>query len=278
MLGAPSTAAWQQAVAPVSGARHLSPAETARRLGVTVKALRVYERHGLVKPVRTAASWRTYGPAEIARLHQVLTLKRLGLSLAKISVLLNKRGAGLAEVLALQEQALSGESARVERALKLIRTAREKLAKGAELSIDDLTTLTKETTMSGKATPEEMKAIFDPITAKYFTPEETKALTNQKLAYEGARAWEVVIEDAKRAMAKGDPGSPEALAVARPAGKPVHRRRSRHRGQGESRVGRRDGGPQGGASSAAQSRDFRLHGEGPGEAEGNRGLKADGGG
>jgi DNA-binding transcriptional MerR regulator len=215
MLGAPRIASWPLAGAPVSGERHLSPAETARRLGVTVKALRVYERHGLVKPVRTAASWRTYGPAEIARLHQVLALKRLGLSLAKIGVLLNKRGAGLAEVLALQEQALSGESTRVERALALIRAARAKLASGAELSIDDLTTLTKETTMSGKATAEEMKAIFDPITAKYFTPEETKALTNRKLAFDGAQAWEAVIEDAKRAMAEGDPASPEALAVAR---------------------------------------------------------------
>ena len=38
--------------------RHLSPAETARLLGVSVKALRLYEQHALVKPLRTSAGWR----------------------------------------------------------------------------------------------------------------------------------------------------------------------------------------------------------------------------
>jgi len=216
VLNAPDLVPHAAARGATVSERRLSPAETARRLGVTVKALRLYERYGLVRPTRTQASWRTYGPAEIARLHQVLALKRLGLTLAKIAELLNKRGAGLAEVLALQEKALTGESARVEKALRLIRDARAKLAEGQTLSIDDLTTLTKETTMSGKATPEEMKAIFDPISAKYFTPEEAAALTARKFDQKAASdSWETVIADAKAAMAKGDPHSAEALAVAR---------------------------------------------------------------
>src|ERR1700730_10950605 len=81
-------------------------AATARRLGLTVRALRVYERHGLVQPARTAAGWRLYGPAEIARLHQVIALKRLGLTLAQIALLISGRGVDLAHVLALQEQEL----------------------------------------------------------------------------------------------------------------------------------------------------------------------------
>jgi len=52
-----------------SSAVSRTAAATARRLGLTVRALRVYERHGLVQPGRTAAGWRVYGPAEIARLH-----------------------------------------------------------------------------------------------------------------------------------------------------------------------------------------------------------------
>lgn len=69
----------------------LSPSETARRLGVGVRALRLYERRGLVCPGRTHAGWRVYGPNEIERLHQVLTLKSLGLSLARITQLLGGR-------------------------------------------------------------------------------------------------------------------------------------------------------------------------------------------
>jgi DNA-binding transcriptional MerR regulator len=64
--------------------RFLSPKEAAARLGVSVRALRLYERHGLVRPPRTAAGWRVYGQVEIARLHQVLALKSLGLPLARV--------------------------------------------------------------------------------------------------------------------------------------------------------------------------------------------------
>src|SRR5262249_5508467 len=70
-------------------------------------------------------------------------------------------------------------------------------------------------TMTGKATAQELKEIFDPLTKKHFTEAETKALTSRKMAFDGARQWEAIIEEAKRAMAKGDPCSPEALAVAR---------------------------------------------------------------
>ncbi len=197
--------------------RHLSPAETARRLGVTVKALRLYEQHGLVKPVRTTADWRTYGPVEIARLHQVLALKRLGLTLAKIAELLNQRGAKLADVLALQEQALSGEGTRISHALSLIRAARAKLASGEELSIDDLTTLTKETTMATKFDPKEMKQIFDPIVAKHFTQEEIAETGRRKFDPEATqRNWENLITEAKTLMAKhADPGSAEAMDLAK---------------------------------------------------------------
>ncbi|MEI9902005.1 MAG: MerR family transcriptional regulator [Hyphomicrobium sp.] len=39
----------------------LLPSEAAERLGVSTKALRVYEEHGLVTPVRTATGWRPMG-------------------------------------------------------------------------------------------------------------------------------------------------------------------------------------------------------------------------
>src|SRR5438128_1117369 len=116
---------------------HLSPTETARRFGVSIKALRLYERHGLLKPLRSQSGWRTYGPDQIARLHQILALKRLGLPLAKIAALLVHAGS-LDAVLAIQEQALARDSAKLARALVLVRAARSKLKSGQALSIDDL--------------------------------------------------------------------------------------------------------------------------------------------
>src|SRR3954470_19554934 len=94
---------------------NLSPTETARRFGVSIKALRLYESRGLLAPLRSGAGWRTYGPDQIARLHQILTLKRLGLSLASIGQLLASADT-LDGVLALQDQALIQESRRISRA------------------------------------------------------------------------------------------------------------------------------------------------------------------
>jgi len=195
---------------------YLSPAEAAKKLGVTVKALRVYEQHGLVKPVRSQAEWRAYGPDEIARLHQVLALKRLGLPLARIGELLAGRAATLASVLAIQERALSEEGARVEHALALVRAARAKLAAGDALSIDDLTTLTKETTMNAKLSEGEWKEIFDPLIAKNYRPEDLARASGRHFNQdEVTRQWNTLFEDAKAAMAKGDPASSEAQDVAR---------------------------------------------------------------
>jgi DNA-binding transcriptional MerR regulator len=201
----------------MSAARHLSPAEAAKCLGVTVKALRLYERHGLVAPARTAADWRTYGPEQMARLHQVLALKRMGLSLARIAELLAGSAGSLAAVLALQEQVLAGEADRVSHALTLVRAARARLAKGESLSIDDLATLTKETTMSTKPSQEEMKKLFEPHVAKHFSATEIAETAQRKLdpAYT-QEAWDKLISEAKAMVGRGeDPASPAARDLAR---------------------------------------------------------------
>lgn len=59
----------------------LEPGELARAARTTIKALRVYEKAGLLTPDRRDGGWRLYGPKHVARLHQILALKALGLSL-----------------------------------------------------------------------------------------------------------------------------------------------------------------------------------------------------
>jgi DNA-binding transcriptional MerR regulator len=198
---------------------HLSPAEAARRLGVTVKALRLYEARGLVAPVRLSNGYRAYGPDAVARLHQVLALKRLGLPLARIAELLATRDLGLDAVLALQEQALSGDREKLDRALALIRIARRRLSAGEALSIDDLTTLTRETTMSEPMNDHEMKALFDPLGEKHFTDAEREGLAARNFGVddqaEATDTWAALTAECKALMAKGDPTSPEAMDLAR---------------------------------------------------------------
>ena len=185
-----------------SDARYLSAAEAAKALGVTTRALRLYEQKGLVRPQRTAGGWRAYGPEALARLHQVLTLKRMGLSLAGVGEVLQGRLANLADLLALQEEALSARRAETERALQLVRRARARLAAGQTLSVDDLTTLTRETTMTKPIDEDEMKAVFDPLIRRHFDA-ETLAVVQAKPYDQAAvtRAWDAVIADAKAARA-----------------------------------------------------------------------------
>ena len=201
---------------PPDQIRHLSSAEAAKALGVSTRTLRLYEQRGLVRPARTSAGWRTYDAAALTRLHQVLALKRLGLGLAAIGQALAGRFTTLEAVLAVQERALTARKAETEHALALVRRALHELAAGRNLSVDDLTRLTKETTMPQGMDEKEMKAVFEPLISKHYDAETLKTLAAKP--YDQAavtKAWDEVIADAKAAFTVGDPATPKALDVAR---------------------------------------------------------------
>jgi DNA-binding transcriptional MerR regulator len=192
---------------------HLSPSETARRFGVTTKALRLYESRGLLTPLRSKAGWRTYGPDQIARLHQILTLKRLGLPLGRIAELLANAGA-LDAVLSLQEQSLTRDSGRVARALELVKAARAKLAAGQTLSIDDLANLTKETVMT-RPNAKEFGKMLKPFADRHISPEEKEAFRAGLDREQIARDWDGLMAEWQTLMQKDDSTSPAAQDMAR---------------------------------------------------------------
>ena len=204
---------------------HLSPAETAKRFGISIKALRLYEKRGLLKPLRaangsTGAAWRVYGSDQLARLHQILALKRLGLSLGQIGELLVGQDA-LDPVLAVQERALTEDSERITRALALIRKARAKLASGKVLSIDDLATLTQETVMTQQSTAEELKEIFVPFRQKHLSPQEEISLEEAKGWASGVdvkqplETMKQLMAEARTLMSSGDATTAAVMDFAR---------------------------------------------------------------
>jgi DNA-binding transcriptional MerR regulator len=194
---------------------NLSPAETAARFGVSIKALRLYEQRGLLTPLRSEAGWRTYGPDQIARLHQIIALKRLGLPLARIGELLAGSGA-LEAVLALQEQVLARDGEQLSRALALVRAARAKLKAGQALSIDDLATLNQETVMTRIVGAMEMNQLFTPFAERHITSEEKKSL-QQKMGDRDQlkRTFDGLLAEGEVLMQIGDPTSPAAQDLAR---------------------------------------------------------------
>ena len=110
---------------------HLSPAEAAGELGVSTKALRVYERRGLIAPRRSEAGWRVYGPEDMRRARQVVALRTVGFSLAQISGLLTEgETADLAEALTAQQAALDDRLHQTAAALEQLQRLRSNLAEG----------------------------------------------------------------------------------------------------------------------------------------------------
>jgi MerR family transcriptional regulator, thiopeptide resistance regulator len=195
--------------------RYLSPAETAKGLGVTVRALRVYEQRGLVRPLRSRAGWRAYGPEALIRLHQVLTLKRLGLSLAKIAVLISGRLSKLDAVLELQEEVLARRWEEAGRGLELVRSARARIASGQALSLDDLTTLTRETTMTDQIPDWARK--MQPMIDKNMSAKDKAAIGARADDFDQAKVsaqWDALIAEAK-SLVGTDPGAPRAQDLAR---------------------------------------------------------------
>ncbi len=113
-----------------SSARFLSPSEAAEQLGVSAKALRLYEQRGLVASVRTAAGWRAYGPDEMARAAEVVALRALGLSLTQVARVLNGDTQGLELALATHQTTLESQIRQLASAVEKTRGLRADLARG----------------------------------------------------------------------------------------------------------------------------------------------------
>jgi MerR family transcriptional regulator, redox-sensitive transcriptional activator SoxR len=63
----------------------LSIGDLADRSGLAVSAIRFYETHGIVRPLRNAGGHRRYGRADLRRLSFALIAQRLGFPLAEIA-------------------------------------------------------------------------------------------------------------------------------------------------------------------------------------------------
>lgn len=113
-----------------SSAGFLSPVEAARRLGVSPKALRLYEQRGLLEPTRSAAGWRAYGPDAMLRAAEIVALRGLGLSLAQVSRVLGGEAEDLRVALGTHQEKLEAEVRQVGDRLVRVRSLRSDLDAG----------------------------------------------------------------------------------------------------------------------------------------------------
>jgi DNA-binding transcriptional MerR regulator len=198
----------------------MGTAECARRTGLTVRALRLYERHRLIEPRRTGNGWRCYGPKELRRLNVIVTLKAFGMTLAQIRTLIETKPPPLARVLQLQLQACSARRDAADKAVGLVKTALATIKSGKRLSLDNLCNLTRSMEMENQhatlqvvrelineaITPEEERAVMTWLAARPL--DEMKAIAE---ARPPVRDLLRSLQDLREK--KVDPAAPEAQAL-----------------------------------------------------------------
>jgi DNA-binding transcriptional MerR regulator len=119
----------------------LDISEVVRRTGLSARALRFYEARGLVAPLRTASGRRLYGPGELARINQVVTLKAAGFSLADIGALLARRPIDLGRMITAQLEALETQAGQIAEARRLLQSAKSRVDRGEPLDAATLCSL-----------------------------------------------------------------------------------------------------------------------------------------
>ncbi len=117
----------------------LKVGELARRSGLTIRTLHYWDEIGLLRPSRhTAAGHRIYLAGDIARLHQIRSLRFLGFALEEVALMLEQPEATFADLI---RSHLGKLEAQIELAQKLkakLETFSRRLEAAEELSIDDL--------------------------------------------------------------------------------------------------------------------------------------------
>lgn len=145
----------------------LDIAEVARRTGISARALRFYEARGLLKPLRTASGRRHYGPGELATLHQILALKRAGLTLAQVQRLLDSRTVDLAGLIDAQLAVLEQQSAAIARSRALLLETKSRVERSEPLDVATFCSLIEQ----GERQMDK-KAQWDTLASRYLTETE----------------------------------------------------------------------------------------------------------
>jgi len=116
--------------------------DLAKLTGLTVRTLRFYDQIGLFSPsAQTESGHRLYGESDLSRLHQILALKELGLSLEEVRSVLNGGQVSPLAILELQMERLREQIRHHENRLDLLRHVSKSVQREERLSAEDFAKL-----------------------------------------------------------------------------------------------------------------------------------------
>jgi DNA-binding transcriptional MerR regulator len=192
----------------------MSPAERTYRIaafaalaGVTPRALRHYDRLGLLKPKRSNAGYRIYSERDLETLEEIVALKFIGVPLKQIAAIRRKPRGSFADVLRAQRQALEAKRRTLAQAIAAVAAAETSLEAGRAIDAAIFRKIIE--VMQMDENPEDTISTYI-------------ALLKQKMAYIGAlsadqraalrQQWSALVADV-RASVDVDPGGAVAQAL-----------------------------------------------------------------
>lgn len=181
--------------------------ELAKRTGLSVRTLHYYDEIGLLKPSHhTGSGHRLYGPGDVARLQQIVSLRDLGFPLEQVREFLDRPDASPRGVLRLHIARLREQLDQQRRLVERLERLAAGLEQAGTVSATDLMTTIQEITM------------FE----RYYTPEQLEELRRrgEELGEAGMRKaeadWQELMAAVRAEMDAGtDPSDPRVQALAR---------------------------------------------------------------
>lgn len=182
----------------------------AQMAGVTVRTLHFYDEAGLLKPSRQMGNQRRqYQQADLLRLQQILTLKRLGFSLQEIETLLDSPTYDVSQSLRIQRDAVAQQIGQLQSAYYALTRTLEAVEAGQAIDWRQVATI--------------IQALSDPDKnqwmIRYYREEDWDWLRDRAMTMTpeqvelGARAWEDLHADF-RAVSHLPPDHADVQTVA----------------------------------------------------------------
>ena len=189
--------------------------EVVRQTGLTSRALRFYEARGLIAPLRTASGRRIFGSADLTRVHQIVALKKAGLSLMAIGRLFERKPIDLAAMLRAQLKLLETQASDIAQARDILTQTLSRIDRGEPITAETLCSLIQ----SGDRIMNEQSENWKKVVERYFSEEDKAhwAASMKEIPQEWSQPdytekWRELGGRIKAALPL-DPASPAAFAL-----------------------------------------------------------------
>lgn len=178
----------------------LTVGKLAERTGLTVRTLHHYHEIGILTPDRRSpAGYRIYGPAEVERLHRIVSLRQLGFSLEEIADCLERPEYAFPRLLRLQLDRLDRRLEETMRLRERLQRLSDALEASEDVPVEGFIDSIEAVTMYEKHyTEEQLEAL-----------EERRKIVGEERIREVEAEWPKLIAEVREEMERGtDPAHP----------------------------------------------------------------------